>query len=54
MVALYVAVMVISWSERGTVNPEVVGSIPGNTQLKIYMNLCYLDPQTRVLTDYYK
>jgi len=37
-----------SWSERGIVNPEVVGSFPSKPQKKpriqIYMFLSYLDP----------
>ena len=38
--------------KRGTVNPEVVGSIPAKTKktrTQICMDLSYLDPQARVL-----
>jgi len=41
----------------GTVNPEVVGSIPAKTQkprTQIYMDLSYIDPQSRVLNYCFK
>jgi len=37
----------LTWSERVTVNPEVVGSIPAKAQ--IYMDLSYINPQAKVL-----
>jgi len=47
----------LSCAEHGTVNPEVVRSIPAKTpkpRTPIYMNLSYMDPETRALNYCYQ